>query len=339
MIDKRGVARRSPLHWGIESRPMSDVPTLEILLDGWRGWMPPAELGAVLAAYAGRSWQIADSPNLPAGADPAYTLAGDALGLGDQRGLACALAGGYEATPCHWMAGRDHVLLQPALQPTPRETAALLASAREVLEGIELHCDDHACWAVRADFDLATPGPLGALGRNVGALLPMAQTPVAAKQFFNLLQMVWHDHPVNEARAQAGIAPINALWLCGQPKALAIGPTRPRAALMPTPGWRSRRLIDAAASGADQRLLWLESVREALLQGQTEITATARADLQLLGQVLAAVPGHQAVTVTVTGPDGARCIRSAAQPTGFGRLLTRLRRRSGVTMLLPHLFE
>ncbi|MFQ6707899.1 putative sulfate exporter family transporter, partial [Bordetella pertussis] len=35
------------------------------------------------------------------------------------------------------------------------------------------------------------------------------------RRLLNEIQMVWYEHPVNEARAARGAAPINALWLYG----------------------------------------------------------------------------------------------------------------------------
>ncbi|HET7772717.1 MAG TPA: hypothetical protein VFK82_02720 [Burkholderiaceae bacterium] len=315
---------------------MPDLPPLAILLDGWRGWMPPAELAAVLAAPA--QWQISDAPAVPAGADPGYSLAADLLGMRHERQLAQVLSGAYEATPCHWMAGRDHVVMQPTPHPTPEESAALLDAARKALDDVGMDCDPAGRWTVRAGFDLSSPGPLGALGRNVGALLPMDRTPVAAKQFFNLLQMVWHDHPVNEARARRSAAPINAVWLCGASITETPVLTTGRAGLMPAPGTRTRKLAAGHATPADARLLWLESVREQLLNGFTDIDDTVRADLQLLAQTLAATPMDREVMLLVTGPDGVRCIRRSTQPTGLQRLMSRFRSQVEPAQLLQHVF-
>lgn len=35
------------------------------------------------------------------------------------------------------------------------------------------------------------------------------------RKLLNEIQMVWHDHPVNAARAEHGLPPINSLWLYG----------------------------------------------------------------------------------------------------------------------------
>jgi hypothetical protein len=35
------------------------------------------------------------------------------------------------------------------------------------------------------------------------------------RRLLNEIQMVWHDHPVNLARAERGEMPINSLWLFG----------------------------------------------------------------------------------------------------------------------------
>jgi hypothetical protein len=53
------------------------------------------------------------------------------------------------------------------------------------------------------------------------------------RRLLNEIQMVWHEHPVNLARAERGELPINSLWLYGgaqgwspsQPEAVVLSPT------------------------------------------------------------------------------------------------------------------
>ena len=66
------------------------------------------------------------------------------------------------------------------------------------------------------------------------------------RRLLNEIQMAWHDHPVNEARAR-GVAPVNALWLYGGARPWRIAPpgqaliltawTRRNARATGPPGW------------------------------------------------------------------------------------------------------
>jgi hypothetical protein len=53
------------------------------------------------------------------------------------------------------------------------------------------------------------------------------QDPIARpwRRLINTLQMAWYEHPVNLQRAQAGLAPVNSLWLYGGARASQL--TRP----------------------------------------------------------------------------------------------------------------
>jgi hypothetical protein len=316
---------------------MLDQHEFVILLDGWRGWMPPEQLTPLLAG----DWEPSPCP-IAAGVDPGYGLIAELLDLPDERAVAHRISGAYEATPCHWMAGRDHVLLQAAPPPTQDEALALASAAADALDGIAIRVEADGIWCVDAGFDLDAPGPLGALGRNVGSVLPMSSTPVAAKQFFNLLQMVWHEHPVNETRASAGAAPINALWLSGRPHG-ALVDSSSTTALMPSGGRRSRRLARSLqttpASAARRTVLWLESVRDALLSGETDLSPAVREDLASLTEALARPPAAAQVSLIVTGPDGARQLRRRTEPSGLKRLTRLFAQRPDAARLAAHLFE
>jgi hypothetical protein len=317
---------------------MPEQHELVILLDGWRGWMPPEQLTPLLAG----DWEPSPFEITP-GVDPGYSVIAGLMHLPDERAVAHRISGAYEATPCQWMAGRDHVLLQASSPPTQAEASALASAASDALDGVAIRVEPDGIWCVDAGFDLHAPGPLGALGRNVGGVLPMSSTPVAAKQFFNLLQMVWHEHPVNEARARAGVAPINALWLSGRPHGAIVDPGSTSATLIQSSGRRARRLASSlqttATSASGHTVLWLESVRDALLSGETSLSAAVREDLASLAQALASPLAAGQVSLIITGPDGARRLRRRAAPSGLKRLAKLLGKRTAPAKLAAHLFE
>jgi hypothetical protein len=54
-----------------------------------------------------------------------------------------------------------------------------------------------------------------AAGRNVDSLLPSGDEALAWHRTVNEIQMLLHDHPVNEAREARGEPPVNSVWLWG----------------------------------------------------------------------------------------------------------------------------
>jgi hypothetical protein len=54
-----------------------------------------------------------------------------------------------------------------------------------------------------------------AAGRSVGELLPRGNEALAWHRRFNELQMVLHDHPVNQEREARGVPAVNSAWFWG----------------------------------------------------------------------------------------------------------------------------
>lgn len=139
-------------------------------------------------------------------------------------------------SPAHWQLGRDHVtVLDPAeLALDDAESKALFESVRELLrsEGFATAWGDAGRWyAGRADLDgLATASLDRVVGRSLDAWLrpPAGDTAdqAATRRLLRRLQseaqLVFHEHPVNEAREERGALAVNSFWLsgCGRPQPL-----------------------------------------------------------------------------------------------------------------------
>lgn len=54
-----------------------------------------------------------------------------------------------------------------------------------------------------------------AAGRNIPALLPTGEDGPVWRRLLNEIQMLLHQHPVNEAREARGDMPVNSVWLWG----------------------------------------------------------------------------------------------------------------------------
>jgi hypothetical protein len=125
----------------------------------------------------------------------------------------------------HLHATRDHVvLMDPSLiQIRPDEELALRASVLETLTHF-LGTDGEFFpnrWVYPAGefIELDTHTPNLASGLNMDIWMPKdTSTKGVAKkwrQLQNEVQMIWHDHPVNEARLERGELSINSIWLHG----------------------------------------------------------------------------------------------------------------------------
>jgi hypothetical protein len=87
-----------------------------------------------------------------------------------------------------------------------------------------------------------TTTPLSvAAGRDIEPLLPQGEDAMPFRARLNELQMLLHEHPVNQAREARGDLPVNSLWLWG-------GGSLPTAHAMPAPVYAGN--VEAQALGA-----------------------------------------------------------------------------------------
>ena len=125
----------------------------------------------------------------------------------------------------HLHATRDHVILMDPslLRITPEEEIALRTSVMETLEhflGSLGEFYPHRWIYPAGEFtELLTHTPSLASGLNIDIWMPKdTHTPDLAKKWRRLqneIQMIWHDHPVNEARLTRGELTVNSVWLYG----------------------------------------------------------------------------------------------------------------------------
>ncbi|KGD87880.1 hypothetical protein JL37_25190 [Achromobacter sp. RTa] len=163
------------------------------------------------------SWQLAR-----AGYAPESGLLQGA-GLGPL--LAGAQAEGGEAV---WLAELVHLalgadqatLLDPGLMDLrAEETAALLETALPLFEGTGFAAEplSPGRWRLRLPDGLRpqTASPLAVAGQRLNDWWRQDAQTRPWRRLLNEIQMAWHDHPVNDARAARGLPPVNALWLYG----------------------------------------------------------------------------------------------------------------------------
>lgn len=148
--------------------------------------------------------------------------------LANERGaLAAAVMHGFGLAPTegfwfvvhpvHIQLARNHLVLADSrrLRLDEADARVLFELAKPFFD--ELVWGDAETWFMRADgwqgLDAASPD--AAMGSNLADWMPVGPTALAFKKLQNEIQMLWHEHPVNEARQQRGLAPVNSFWMWG----------------------------------------------------------------------------------------------------------------------------
>ncbi len=123
--------------------------------------------------------------------------------------------------PVHLHIARDHLVLTDLRQMVINEdeSRTLFEASVPLFQelGHDLRYGDARRWFVRADawHGLRTTTPDAAAGHNVDVWLPAGDQARDWRKLHNEVQMLWHTHPLNEARESHGQPRINALWLWG----------------------------------------------------------------------------------------------------------------------------
>lgn len=155
----------------------------------------------------------------------------------DSAPFATATMRGYGQAPAegHWLLvhpvhvqiARNHLLMgdQRQLPLDEADGRALFEAAKPYFDeiGKPLSYGDAATWFVRADdwSALRAASPDAATGQNLNAWMPEGDAARATRKLQNEVQMLWHEHPVNQARQARGLAPVNSFWLWGGADAAA----------------------------------------------------------------------------------------------------------------------
>ena len=140
-------------------------------------------------------------------------------------GSQAAHAGEYwmHLEPVHFAAGLDRLVYLPLEGETrilDTERTLLAGMLEEHLRslGMQLHTLSDGTWCARRAnaFAVATSNPEAAAANELQLALPRGPESGALRRLMTELQMLLHDHPVNESRARRGLPVINAIWVWGQ---------------------------------------------------------------------------------------------------------------------------
>lgn len=197
--------------------------------------------------------------------------AGSAFAKAAMRGFGLAAADGtwFLLHPVHVQIARNHlVMADPRAVPLDEADArALFDAAKPYFDDIDkpLLYGDAQTWFMRADdwADLATASPDAASGQNLTAYMPEGGSARASRKLQNEVQMLWFEHPVNQARQARGLKPINSFWLWAGATAPAPAPAaalftvdcQPWLAALAEPARRDADLAAVLASGQERALV------------------------------------------------------------------------------------
>ncbi|MDQ2068309.1 hypothetical protein [Natronospira bacteriovora] len=182
-----------------------------VLLDGLRH--RGVALPALEALLSRGQWEAAVTND--GGAWPQAALA--LLGEGGQPGDAYLL----RVDPVHLQADQDHLLLwdSATIDLTESESRDLVAAFNAHFgdDGLSLERMSPDRWYLRLPdaLEVETRSPLEVSGRNLFHFMPSGPDRSRLEQLINETQMLFHDHPVNHARREAGQMPVSGIWPWG----------------------------------------------------------------------------------------------------------------------------
>lgn len=122
--------------------------------------------------------------------------------------------------PVHFVLQRDFFTLGDALKLTVSEVEALAAHlnqhfAQDGWHFVPSNSGEFLYLHVNDDVNVTTYLLSEAMGRDVGKYMPSGAHGMKLQSLLNEVQMFLHDHPINVAREQGGLLPVNSLWLSG----------------------------------------------------------------------------------------------------------------------------
>ncbi|HEY6644013.1 hypothetical protein [Povalibacter sp.] len=151
----------------------------------------------------------------------------DVLGIApDSVGSAAVSMSGHDgywfaAEPVHFAAGLDRLTFL-TLTEEARVTDAERSELFETLSSSFTSGDfvlqaAGGEWFVRAarPLQVVTSTPEAASSNELQSVMPRGADSPVVRRVMTEMQMLLHEHPVNEARARRGLPAINAVWLWG----------------------------------------------------------------------------------------------------------------------------
>jgi len=191
-------------------------------------------------------------------------------------------------SPCHWQIGALHIAMHngPLPQFSADESQTLLAAMQPYFaeDGITLHYERPQRWLAQGEIfrELASASLDRVAGRRVDGWMPDSAAASSLRRLQSEMQMLLYTDPVNEARSQQGLLPVNSFWLHGS-GALKALPTPPAGSAPPqvASALREPALAEDWTAWAQA---WQALDAGAVTALQTELAAGRPARLTLCGE-------------------------------------------------------
>lgn len=303
-----------------QALPTLRLPNLEKLL---RRLMPePIDAGAASSRSPPHERALARALNLQL----ADGLIPWAAWYANQQGLATGAGAAWAfITPCHWQTGSKQVAMDNAKLDdlNEPESRALMSAMLPFFEedGIALIYDQSDRWLAQGELlrGLASASLDRVRGCSVADWLPGGTSAIALQRLQSEMQMLLHEHPVNEERAGRAATLINSFWISGS-------------GALP-PGWKP--------AAVDQMPRLLNALREPALNQDWRAWCDA---WQLIDRIecaamLAALKRGEACQLTLCGERGAQIFSTptAAAGNSFGSRFKQFLRPPAVEKVLQNL--
>lgn len=128
------------------------------------------------------------------------------------------------ADPVYLQIRRTQLFLHPHIPLDAEEAAQLCTSLNThfAVEGLQFFSPHPQRWYLRMENapDIVTRPLAQVAGKDVQSCLPGGQDALYWHKVFNEIQMIFFEHPVNQARDVRGDLPVNSIWLWGGGRAV-----------------------------------------------------------------------------------------------------------------------
>ncbi len=256
------------------------------------------------------------------------------------------------ADPVHLRLHRDQLLLADSgvFNISKEEADQLVPALNRHFERDGLHflAPRASRWYLRLEHkpEMATHALGETIGRDVNARLPAGKDAMRWHAISNEIQMLLHDHPVNEAREAKGEMAVNSVWLWGggirpaipgrhfsavwsdEPLAGALGAaTSLHAAPLPGDAERWLNSIDPSQEANAHTLIVLGQLAGAAQYGDTarwreEISAL---DRNWFAPLLGALRQRRISRIALVAPGSENCERFELSPIDLLKLWRRIK--------------
>jgi hypothetical protein len=146
------------------------------------------------------------------GAQGAATAPLAALGAGLDPADAYVL----RADPVTFVAGRDDVLLAGRVDDMSLDDAMSLVALLNdhfASDGVTFHAPRADAWFVTADANVPVETDALRASEPIGPRLPRGAHGATWRRWLSEMQMLLHEHPVNQRREAEGLAPVTGIWM------------------------------------------------------------------------------------------------------------------------------